>query len=294
MKQANYMGEADGKIGLKFWGVRGSTPCANNENMHYGGNTTCFQVLLPGSNDYLIIDSGTGIRNLGNEIEKKGTRINAHIFLTHPHWDHIQGFPFFKPIYQSGNKISVHLPLQKDGNCRKILSGHMIKTYFPVTPEMLAADIDYVTQESERKAYAGFEVEFMLVNHPTNTAAYKIRSGGREIIFCPDNELQPASDRTNTVFYEQLKKFVSGADVLIHDGQYNRESYRNRKNWGHSAWEEVVEFVRECDVKQLYLTHHDPDSDDPYLSEVDHMIRETYAKYFDRIQLARESELIHI
>jgi len=288
------MGEADGKIGIKFWGVRGSTPCANTENMHYGGNTTCFQVLLPGTNDYLIIDSGTGIRNLGNEIENMVKNIKAHIFLTHPHWDHIQGFPFFKPIYQSGNKISVHLPLQKDGNCRKILSGHMIKTYFPVTPEMLAADIDYVTQEFGRKAYSGFDVEFMLANHPTNTAVYKIHAGGREIIFCPDNELQPVADRANTAFYEQLKKFFNGADVLIHDGQYSRESYKERKNWGHSAWEEVVEFARKCNIKQLYLTHHDPDSDDPYLSEVDHAIRETYVQDFDRIQLARESEFIHI
>ncbi len=207
------MGKQENQVAVTFWGVRGSTPCANRENMAYGGNTTCLQVHLPGTEDILVLDSGTGIRNLGNKLnEEKAGEISGRIFITHPHWDHIQGFPFFKPIYGSANHFDIHMPEQENGGCKEILSGHLTKTFFPVTLKMIDANISYITQPEKKVQYDGYEVEFMLANHTIKTAIYKIQINGKTIIFCPDNEIDPNGIKGNDTFYEKLKTFCSDAD----------------------------------------------------------------------------------
>jgi len=281
-------------IGLKFWGVRGSTPCANKENIIYGGNTTCVQIELPYSDDLLILDSGTGIRNLGNYLAEYRTNIKGRIFITHPHWDHIQGFPFFKPIYNPENHFDIHMPPQVNGGCREILSGHLTKTFFPVTLEMIDANIEYNTQMGERESYEGYDVEYMLANHPINTAIYKIHVAGKEIVFCPDNELTPLDQKTDAYFYKKLKHFFHGVDVLIHDSQFNLVNYKEKVGWGHSAWETAVDFAIRSNVKNLFLTHHDPDSDDPYLAWLEEHVEKEYGRYFDSIQLAREGAKVQM
>lgn len=288
------MENTDKKTGLTFWGVRGSTPCANKENMRFGGNTTCVQINVPDSDEVLILDSGTGIRNLGNHLARQGNTIKGRIFITHPHWDHIQGFPFFKPIYNPQNHFDIHLPVQVNGGCKEILSGHLTKTFFPVTLEMIDANIEYITQTQERQSYKGYDVEFILANHPTNTAIYKIHIGGKKIVFCPDNELVPITEKTESYFYTKLKEFLLGADVLIHDAQYNRDSYKKRAGWGHSAWEEAVDFALKSEVKNLFLTHHDPDADDQYLNHLNEKIQQMYASRFESIQVAKEGAHIFI
>lgn len=281
-------------VSVKFWGVRGSTPCANKENIIYGGNTTCVQIELPYSEDLLIMDSGTGIRNLGNYLTEFHANVKGHIFITHPHWDHIQGFPFFKPIYNPKNHFEIHMPFQVNGGCREILSGHLTKTFFPVTLEMIDANIEYVTQSAERQEYEGYEVEYMLANHPINTAIYKVHIAGKQIVFCPDNELTPIDQKTNAYFYKKLKEFFYGVDILIHDAQYNRASYRSRVGWGHSAWETSVDFAIRSKVKNLFLTHHDPDSHDSYLERLDERIEKKFGSQFESIQLAKEGIKIQL
>jgi len=281
-------------VAIKFWGVRGSTPCANKENIVYGGNTTCVQVELPFTEELLILDSGTGIRNLGNYLAEFREKVKGRIFITHPHWDHIQGFPFFKPIYNPENHFDIHMPPQVNGGCREILSGHLTKTFFPVTLEMIDANIEYITQTGERQNYGSYEVEYMLANHPINTSIYKIYVAGKEIVFCPDNELTPIEQKTNAYFYKKLKEFFYGVDILIHDGQFNRSSYRDKIGWGHSAWETTVDFAIRSNVKNLFISHHDPDSDDIYLRNLDERIQREYGDNFNSIQLAKEGVKIHM
>lgn len=288
------MGETKQGITVTFWGVRGSTPCATKENMEYGGNTTCVEIDVPGTQEVLVMDSGTGIRNLGNKMVDRSGEIRGRIFITHPHWDHIQGFPFFQPIYGSKNYFSIHMPDQdKEGGCKDILDGHLTKTFFPVTLDMIDANLEYITQPQDRIDYEHYEVEFILANHPVQTAVYKIHVGDKKIVFCPDNELG-ALDRQNSTFQTRMKEFVQGADLLIHDGQYSRISYKDKKGWGHSAWEHVVDFAKATEVERLFITHHDPDSDDKQLRTLDDHLEDEYGSVFDEVGLAKEGYQISL
>ncbi|WP_445664286.1 MBL fold metallo-hydrolase [Fodinibius sp. AD559] len=288
------MAKTKQEIAVTFWGVRGSTPCANKENMEYGGNTTCLEINVPRTDEVLILDSGTGIRNLGNKIIDRPGKIRGRIFITHPHWDHIQGFPFFKPIYGSKNHFSIHMPDQgKEGGCKDILDGHLTKTFFPVTLDMIDANLEYITQPPERLEYKGYDVDFMLANHTIETAIYKIFIDGKEIVFCPDNELILKESKKSD-YDVRLEAFLNGVDLLIHDGQYNRESYKEKKGWGHSAWEDVVELAIRLNIKRLFITHHDPDSDDKQLGALDDHLEEEYGSAFEEIGLAKEGYQINL
>ncbi|MFN1834828.1 MBL fold metallo-hydrolase [Balneola sp. MJW-20] len=277
---------------IKFWGVRGSTPCANIENMHFGGNTTCVQISIPGQDEMLVIDCGTGLRNLGNAIEEENGNLNGSIYITHPHWDHLQGFPFFKPLYCKGNEFNVYIPPQGDAGCKDILQGHMSNTFFPVSIDMLEAKMDCTTFEKGMMHFDAYDVEYMWANHTIDTAIFKFHIGGKAIIFAPDNELPVAKSDYAVSFLKEFRSFIHGADVLIHDAQFNMEQYEQRVGWGHSAWEVIVDIAREEKVSHLYLTHHDPDSTDKYLNNLEATIRERFEIYFDQIALAREGQEI--
>jgi phosphoribosyl 1,2-cyclic phosphodiesterase len=180
----------------------------------------------------------------------------------------------------------------EEGGCKEILSGHLTRTFFPVTLDMIDANLEYVTQSTNRQEYEGYDIEFMHANHTVETAIYKIYVGGKQIVFCPDNELNPRDDDADTDFYNRLREFFRDVDVLIHDGQYDLESYKDRQGWGHSAWEEVVDFASQAAVKNLFITHHDPDSDDEKLQALDHQLQKQHGDQFKTIQLAREGEKI--
>jgi phosphoribosyl 1,2-cyclic phosphodiesterase len=277
-------------INIKFWGVRGSTPCANKENMRFGGNTMCLQVEIPGNKELLIFDCGTGFRNLGNHVKRTETPQKGRIFITHPHWDHLQGFSFFKPFYDAENHFQIYLPPQGSKGCEEILQGHMSSTFFPVSFDMLEAQLNCETIQPGMLNFEHYSVEYMWATHTVPTAAYKIKAHGKTLVFCPDNELEHDDSAKVKSFKKRFRAFIHGADVLIHDAQYNRKQYAEKAGWGHSAWEDVVEMAADENVQTLCLTHHDPDNNDVALAKMEEEVERTYAHHFNALYLAKEGQ----
>lgn len=274
-------------VQIRLWGVRGSTARPGKDYMLYGGNTSCMQVILPENNNLIVFDSGTGIHGLGNELMTAGDKINGRIFITHSHWDHIQGFPFFKPFFDPANSFSIHMPKQQALKCHEVMQGLMSQNYFPTTTDNFKASMNYVTQVTHEQVYEGYTMEYMPANHARITAIYKLRTGNNTIVYAPDNELEPIRNGTIDDFRVNLRNFLADADLLIHDAQYDRSSYSSKKGWGHSAWQETVEIAAEAGVKELILTHHDPDSTDEDLLETDKQLYQ-YRDFFKSLQVARE------
>jgi len=277
-------------IQIKFWGVRGSTPCANAENIVFGGNTTCLQIqseLIP---ELLIVDCGTGFRNLGNHLMESNSECKGRIFITHPHWDHLQGFPFFKPFYNEASWFRVYLPPQDGVGCKEILQGHMSNTFFPVTMDMLDADMECETYVPGKINFEGYSVDYKWAKHTVPTAMFKFEIGGKVIVFAPDNELPIDKSTESLTYLNEFKEFVKGVDVLIHDAQYNRKQYLERQGWGHSNWNTVIEVTKGLGIGKLLLTHHDPDSTDKYLAELDEKVNKEFGGEYEQIGFIKEGQ----
>jgi len=267
---------------IKFWGVRGSIPCPGPKTMKYGGNTACIELRFPEINRLIIIDAGSGIRELGNFMMandfKKGP-ISTDIFLTHTHWDHIMGFPFFTPIYVPGSKIKVYGPVSFEGDTlEKIVGGQLTYRYFPVRQAELAARIEYLDlKEGKFDLGDGITVTTKYLNHPILCLGYRFAYQGKSVctaydtepfhnVFCTDPEDQSYDQGMATegemVAQEQngsLEHFFSGADLLVHDAQYTQEEYTARfMGWGHSSFEHAITAAKHAGVKALALFHHDP------------------------------------
>jgi phosphoribosyl 1,2-cyclic phosphodiesterase len=267
---------------IKFWGVRGSIPCPGPNTMKYGGNTACLELYFPSINRRIIIDAGSGLRDLGNFMMasdfKKGS-ISTDIFLTHTHWDHIMGFPFFTPIYVPGTVIRVHGPVSFAGDTlEKIVGGQLTYRYFPVRQAELAASIEYHDlKEGEFDLGDGITVTAKYLNHPILCLGYRFAWQGKSIctaydtepfrnVFCTNPEdpsyHQGMAIEGELVAREQnsiLAQFFSGADLLVHDTQYTEAEYTNRYlGWGHSSLEHAISEATQAGVKALALFHHDP------------------------------------
>lgn len=280
-----------GNIEIKFWGVRGSTPCANAENMIFGGNTTCLQIDSPNIPELLVIDCGTGFRNLGNQLIENEDGIKGRIFITHPHWDHLQGFPFFKPFYDEKSWFRVYLPPQDEVGCKDILQGHMSNTFFPVTIDMLEADMECETFIPGKINFEGYSIDYMWAKHTVQTAMFKFEIEGRIIIFAPDNELPLDESEESLKFITEFQEFVRGADILIHDAQFNLKLHTQRQGWGHSCWEKLTAVTKGLGIKKLILTHHDPDSSDEYLSELSEKLKSEFSKDYEEISFAKDGQV---
>lgn len=254
---------------LKFWGVRGSTPTPQPENLRYGGNTPCLE-FRSDSGSLLIADCGSGVRMLGKALMKEfaGRPIHANVLVTHFHWDHIQGLPFCVPLYNPANQFDFYSYHPYEASLEDIIAGQMTNPYFPVEMSAMRAKRTFTEVSTEPFQLDDFHVRAAHLNHPQGCLSYRVENNGKAVVIATDNEPgNPDGDRA-------LREISRGADVLIYDSQYDHiELQKDKKGWGHSSWEEGVKICEECGVKQLVLFHHDPDSDDKTIDSIQKQAR---------------------
>ena len=254
---------ADASVRLRFWGVRGSTPTPTIENLTFGGNTSCVEIRTA-DNQIIVLDAGSGIRNLGSSLmkEAQGQPIEAHVFLTHFHWDHIQGVPFFAPIYGPKNKIAFHSGIQ-GRPLQETLEGQMAQPYFPVKFDQVAAQRSFhtIVPGTEVQVGAARVIPFEL-NHPQGATGYRVEVGGTVIVYATDYEHGDA--RLDPI----LRKNAEGADILICDAQYTPAEYETHRGWGHSTWLNAVHLAKDSGARRLFLFHHDPTHDDQTMMQI--------------------------
>ncbi len=250
---------------ITFYGVRGSTAAPGPQTARYGGNTSCVHIELESGND-LILDAGTGIRLLGQKLAKKSTP--ANVLLSHGHWDHIQGYPFFEPIYQTDRVINVYINVESGRKLLNTLFKQMDGTHFPVKAEDLPSHHipKFKGIESELYEREGIKVIKQALNHPGGGVAYKIEENGVTCAYVTDNELDPPYALSTN--YDQWVNYLHGVDVLIHDAQYTEDDMPHKHGWGHSLISQVRQLATDAEVGTLVMFHHDPDRSDSELDEV--------------------------
>jgi len=250
-------------IKLTFWGVHGTLPVPGRSTVRYGGNTSCVSLEFPEDNLF-IFDAGTGIKELSNCLmSERRALTKATIFISHPHWDHINGLPFFAPLYTNGNEFEICGPSNGDMSMRKLISGQMDGVYFPINIKEFTAAVSFRSLVEERFDIDTIKMQTMFLNHPGQCLGYRLDYRDRSICYVTDNEIYPESSRFYSERYvNKLTDFVSNTDVLITDCTYTDEEYEGKIGWGHSSINQVVELADRAKVKNLYLFHHDPDQTD--------------------------------
>ncbi|MFL5574535.1 MAG: MBL fold metallo-hydrolase [Gemmatimonadaceae bacterium] len=266
---------------VQFWGTRGSIPSPGKQTVRYGGNTPCVEVRT--SDGWLIVlDAGTGIRELGQSLLQRanGAPIAGDVFVTHAHWDHIQGIPFFAPIFQRGNRFTIWGAESMATSIARVVRDQMSPVVFPVSFDELEAAIDF-REMADGEEYAGagdYVVRAMRVRHPGGALGYRFaerNGGGRALVYISDNELSPrASYDSPPDWRRQLVEFARGAELLVHDAMYTVEEYDHHRGWGHSTYGDAVALAVEAGVRTLVLFHHKPERSD---EELDRRVEECRA-----------------
>ena len=258
---------------IRCWGARGSIPVSGKEYLRYGGNTTCLEIR--GEDDQLIIvDAGSGIRKLGNKLAAE-RQLCCHLIFTHAHWDHVLGFPFFKPVYFPDSHIALHGSPFVQESIKHVIAGTMEAPYFPVPFEAANANFTYHNFANSPFQIGDVAVTPIYLSHPNRGHGYKFVSGGKTLVFLTDNEL--AHVHPGGLTFEDYRAFAEGADLLIHDAEYTEEQYKLTRTWGHSTYNDALRLAIESEVKQFALFHHNQDRGDDALDEIVSRCRETCA-----------------
>ncbi len=258
---------------VNFWGVRGSIACPGPATVRYGGNTPCVEMQVGGQR--LIFDGGTGLRVLGQSLLAKSP-VEAHLFFTHSHWDHIQGFPFFVPAFVKGNCFHIYGTKAPNGSTiEQRLHDQMLHPNFPVPLQVMAADLRFNDLAIEQSIQIGdVTVENAPLNHPGEAVGYRVSWRGYAAAYITDTE--HFSDRLD----ENVLRLAHHADVMIYDATYTDEEYHSEQSskvgWGHSTWQEAVKVARAAGVKKLVIFHHDPLHSDSFMDQVGEQVAEVF------------------
>ncbi|MBM3555800.1 MAG: MBL fold metallo-hydrolase [Alphaproteobacteria bacterium] len=248
---------------VKFWGVRGSIACPSPRHVAFGGNTSCIEVSCAGRR--IIFDAGTGIRNLGHWLMKKNVK-RAMLMLSHTHWDHINGFPFFSPAFRKENEFDIYAGhLMDTGGIKGILSTQMAFPTFPVPLDKMGAKMNFFDFRGGDtfKIAPDVRIRSAPLNHPAGATAYRVEHDGHALCYVTDTEHTPGKPD------EKILALIEGADVVIYDCTYTDKEFVGKVGWGHSTWEEGVRLCKAAKVKTLAIFHHDPEHEDPFMERVE-------------------------
>jgi len=246
---------------VRFWGVRGSIACSGPRTARYGGNTSSLEVRC--GNEVLLFDAGTGMRYLGKTLE--GSRVDADIYFTHTHFDHICGLPFFRPLFEPQNKFRLWAGhLRGAMTLRRVLAEFMMSPLFPVPPEVFRSQLEYrdFTAGDTLEKGNGVRVRTAPLNHPDGATGYRVEYDGRSICYVSDTEHVPGTLDRN------IPGLIAGADIAIYDCMYTDDEYRRYVGWGHSTWQEGIRLCKEAKVKRMVVFHHEPEHDDDMLDGI--------------------------
>ena len=249
---------------VRCWGARGSIPVSGRGYLRYGGDTPCVEIRT-GDDDIVIIDAGSGIRRLGNRLIAEN-RSDFSLIFTHAHWDHIMGFPFFKPIYRSKTRIAMFGCPFAQASVRAMIASIMAPPNFPVDFENIRAEIQYQESCQENFQIGGMTITPIPLSHPNQGTGYRFEENGKTFVFLTDNEL--TYRHPGGLEYGDYAAFAKGADLLIHDAEYRPEDYGLTRMWGHSVYTDVVRLALNAGVDRLGLFHHNQERTDEALDEV--------------------------
>lgn len=253
---------------IKCWGSRGSIPVSGRDYIKYGGDTTCIEIKGDDGRT-IIVDAGTGIRGLGNAIQAEGRRC-VDLFFTHVHWDHIFGFPFFRPIYSADFELRIHCPYSI--NIEKVLEHQMVAPFFPVTYDKIRASLTYLHDGQQRIKLGNISVEPIPLSHPNGGAGFKFIENGKSFVFITDNELGYV--HKGGLSQEAYRDFCAGADLLFHDAEYTESEYKKFRTWGHSWYMSALDLAISARVKRFGLFHFNQERTDREIDEITASCRE--------------------
>jgi phosphoribosyl 1,2-cyclic phosphodiesterase len=267
---------------LKFWGVRGSIACPSPHHVYFGGNTACLEITVAGRK--IVLDAGTGIRTLGTVFAKEGVG-EAQLLLTHTHWDHINGFPFFSPAFDSSHRLFVKAGhVRHSGGIRNALAGQMMQPFFPVPLEAMHAGLDFEDFDAGDSFDLDGDVHVRTapLNHPNGATGYRLEHGGKSLCYITDTEHVIGKPDRNVL------GLIEGADLVVYDSTYTDEEFPSRIGWGHSTWQEGLRLCREARAKRLAIFHHEPNHEDDFMMGIQAQAREEWDGAF----VAREGTSI--
>ena len=254
-------------MNITFWGVRGSAPCFSRDRVHFGTNTSCLEIRGHGA-ERLIFDGGTGLVALGDHLERTDYAHGdvLHLFFSHFHWDHIQGLPFFKPVYRKGTRIIIY---GRQG-VETVLTSQLVPPFCPIPLEAVAAQLDFVALDGP-VTLGHFTVTPFPLNHPQGSLGYTVEAAGKKAVYATDTE--PDGGKMDRILRENAR----GADLLIMDSNNALEEAERRKGWGHSTWRDCIAVAEDAGVKSLVLNHHDAFQDDGMVHAKEAAARQAFA-----------------